>query len=39
MNNLVFSKPMEDVTNLTTKDEARNYLVSETNYHITKQFF
>ena len=43
MNNSVFGKTMENVRNhrdikLVTTDEKRNKLVSEPNYHTTKQF-
>ena len=42
MNNSVFGKTMENVRNhkamkLVTTDERRNKLVSEPNYHTTKQ--
>ena len=43
MNNSVFGKTMENVRNhrdikLVTTNEKRNKLVSEPNYHTTKQF-
>ena len=43
MNNYVFGKTMENVRKhgdikLLTTDEKRNKLVSEPNYHTTKQF-
>ena len=43
MNNSVFGKAMENVRKhrdikLVTTDERRNKLVSEPNYHTTKQF-
>ena len=43
MNNSVFGKTMENVTNhrdikLVTTDKRRNQLVSEPNYHATKRF-
>ena len=43
MNNSVFGKTMENVRKhreikLVTKDERRNKLVSEPNYHTTKHF-
>ena len=43
MNNAVFGKTMENVRKhrdikLVTTDEKRNKLVSEPNYHTTKQF-
>ena len=43
MNNSVFRKRMENVRKhkdikLVTTDERRNKLVSEPNYHTTKQF-
>ena len=43
MNNAVFGKSMENVRKhrdikFVTTEKRRNYLVSETNYHITKFF-
>ena len=43
MNNVVFLKTVENVrkqrdVKLVTTNKRRNYLVSETNYHTTKQF-
>ena len=43
MNNSAFGKTMENVRKhrdikLVTTDERRNKLVSEPNYHVTKQF-
>ena len=44
MNNAVFGRAMENVrkptdVKLGTSDTRRNYLVPETNYHITKKFY
>ena len=44
MNNAVFGKTMESVRKhgdikVVRKEEKRNYLVSEPNYHTTKLFF
>ena len=44
MNNAVFGRAMENVrkptdVKLGTSDRRRNYLVPETNYHITKKFY
>ena len=43
MNNSVLGKTMENVrkhrdTKLVTTDKSKNHLVSEPNYHTTKQF-
>ena len=43
MNNALFGKTMRNVrknrnTKLVTAERRRDYLVSETNYHITKLF-